>query len=101
MPEMHLKQPAFTYSACRPFTKNKEIIQKFADTGDTIDKLNDIVNEYNNAYHRTIKMKPVSVKDNTYVYSMELSCSNDKDPKFKVADNARISRLQCQSRIRK
>ena len=101
MPEMHLKQPAFTYSACGPFTKTKEIIQKFADTGDTIDKLNDIVNECNNAYHRTIKMKPVNVKDNTYVYSMELSCSNDKDPKFKVADNVRISRLQCQSRIRK
>ena len=29
MPEMHLKQPEFTYSACRPFTKNKEGIQKF------------------------------------------------------------------------
>ena len=29
MPEMHLKQPGFTYSACRPFTKNKERIEKF------------------------------------------------------------------------
>ena len=29
MPEMHLKQPGFTYSACGPFTKNKEKIQKF------------------------------------------------------------------------
>ena len=29
MPEMHLKQPGFTYSGCGPFTKNKEIIQKF------------------------------------------------------------------------
>ena len=29
MPEMHLKQPRFTYSECRPFTKNKEGIQKF------------------------------------------------------------------------
>ena len=45
MPEMHLKQPAvfiknkkqpgFTYSACRPFTKNKQRIQKFVETGDT------------------------------------------------------------------
>ena len=35
MPEMHLKQPGFTYSACGPFTKNKERIQKFKDTGDT------------------------------------------------------------------
>ena len=32
MPEMHLKQPAFTYSACGPFTKNKERIQKFKET---------------------------------------------------------------------
>ena len=32
-----------------------------------IDKLDDIVNEYNNTYHRTIKMKPVNVKDNTYI----------------------------------
>ena len=32
-----------------------------------IDKLDDIVSEYNNTYHRTIKMKPVDVKDNTYI----------------------------------
>ena len=35
MPEMHLKQPGFTYSACGPFTKNKERIEKFIQTGDT------------------------------------------------------------------
>ena len=35
MPEMHLRQPAFTYSACGPFTKNKEKIQRFKETGDT------------------------------------------------------------------
>ena len=35
MPEMHLKQPGFTYSACGPSTKNKERIQKFKVTGDT------------------------------------------------------------------
>ena len=35
MPEMHLKQPGFTYSAWGPFTKNKERIQKFEKTGDT------------------------------------------------------------------
>ena len=32
---MHLKQPGFTYSACGPFTKNKEQLQKFKETGDT------------------------------------------------------------------
>ena len=34
MPEMHLKQPGFSCSACGPFTKNKERIQKFKETGD-------------------------------------------------------------------
>ena len=35
MPEMHLKQPGFTYSACEPFTKNKERIPKFKETRDS------------------------------------------------------------------
>ena len=35
MPEMHLKQPGFTYSACGPFAKNKERIEKFMQTGNT------------------------------------------------------------------
>ena len=35
MPEMHLRQPGFTYSACGPCTKNKERIQKFKGTGDS------------------------------------------------------------------
>ena len=35
MPEMHLKRPGFTYSACGPFTKNKERIEKFMKTGNT------------------------------------------------------------------
>ena len=57
-----------------------------------IDKLNDIVNEYNNTYHRTIKMKPVDVKDNIYInFKKEV---NHKDPKFKVGDNVRISKYK-------
>ena len=35
MPEMHLRQPGFTYSACGTFTKNKEKIQKFTETEDS------------------------------------------------------------------
>ena len=43
-----------------------------------IDKLDDIVNEYNNTYHRAIKMIPVDVKDNTYIdFEKEVY---DKDP---------------------
>ena len=54
-----------------------------------INKLDDTVNEYNNTYHRTIKMKPVDAKDNTYIGSNKET--NDKDPKFKVFDHVRIS----------
>ena len=35
MPEIHLKEPGFTYSACGPFTKKKERIEKFMQTGNT------------------------------------------------------------------
>ena len=57
-----------------------------------IDKLDDIVNEYNNTYHRTIKMKPVDVKDNTYIdFKKEV---NDKDPKFKAGDHLKISKYK-------
>ena len=57
-----------------------------------IDKLDDIVNEYNNTYHRTIKVKPVDVKDNTYIDSSKEV--NDKDPKFKFGDHVRISKYK-------
>ena len=62
-----------------------------------IDKLDDIVNEYNNTYHRTITMKPVDVKDDTYIDSIELHSekeANDRDPKFKVGDHIRISKYK-------
>ena len=61
-------------------------------------KLNDIVNEYNNTYHRIIKIKPVSVKDNTSIgsvilRSMELR-SNNKDYKFKVGDHVKTCKYK-------
>ena len=57
-----------------------------------INKLGDIVGEYNNTYHRTIKMKPIDVKDNTYFdFNKEI---NDKDPKFKINDYVRISKYK-------
>ena len=57
-----------------------------------IDKLDDIVDECNNTYHTTIKMKPIDVKDNTYINtSKEI---NNKDPKFKVGDRVRISKYR-------
>ena len=49
-----------------------------------INKLTDVVNECNNTYHRTIKLKPVDVKSSTE--------NNDKDPKFEVGDHSRMSK---------
>ena len=57
-----------------------------------IDKLDDIVDEYNNTYHTTIKMKPIIVKDNTYINTTKKV--NYKDPKFKVGDRVRISKYK-------
>ena len=57
-----------------------------------IDKLDDIVNEYNNTYYRIIKMKPIDVKDNTYInIDKEV---NDKNPKFKIGNHIRISKCK-------
>ena len=57
-----------------------------------IDKLDIMVGEYNNTYHKTIKMKHVDVKDTKYIdFKKEV---NEKDPKFKVGDHVRISKYK-------
>ena len=57
-----------------------------------IEKLDDIVHKYNNTKHRTIKMKPIDVKDNTYIdFGKEV---NYNDPKFKVGNHVRISKYK-------
>ena len=56
------------------------------------DVLDDIVNKYNNTVHKTIKMKPIDVTDDSYdEYNEDF---NKKDPKFKVDDHARISKYK-------
>ena len=57
-----------------------------------IDKLDDIVKKYNNTYHKSIKVKPVDVKDNTYIGFKKKV--NDKNPKSKVGDCIRISKYK-------
>ena len=57
-----------------------------------IDKLIEMVNKYNNTYHRTLKMKPVDVNPNMYFnFNKE---NNKESPKFKVDDHARISKYK-------
>ena len=56
------------------------------------DVLVDIVDEYNNTYHKTIKMKPVDVESDSFAEYDEKS--NEKDPKIKVGDHVRISKFQ-------
>ena len=57
-----------------------------------IDKLYDLVNKYNNAYHRAIKMKSVDVTSSTYI---DFNKENNKEgPKFKVDDHVRISKYK-------
>ena len=57
-----------------------------------IDKLDDIVNKYNNTYDRRIKMKPVDIKLSTYIDSSKEII--DKDPKFKIGDIVIISKYK-------
>ena len=56
------------------------------------DKLDDVVNKYNNTYNSAIKVKPVYVKSKKYINSSKES--NDEDPKFKIGDIDRISKLK-------
>ena len=56
------------------------------------DMLDDIVNKYNNTVHRTIKMRPINVTDDSHAeYNKDF---NKKDPKFKVGDHVRISKYK-------
>ena len=57
-----------------------------------IDKLDDIVNKYNNRYHRTIKIKPVDVEPTLYFdFNKE---NNEEGPKFNFGDNVRKSKYK-------
>ena len=56
------------------------------------DVLNDIVDKYNNTYHKTIKMKPIDAK--SYSHAEQNVDSNAKDPKFKIGDHVKISKYK-------
>ena len=71
MPEMHLRQPGFTYSACGSFTKNKERIQKFKETGDTT------------CIYRNERNKDCFQRDMAYGYFKDLARRKASDKVFK------------------
>ena len=75
------------------FSKSKIYKHKVAVSKNVcFDVLDDIAIKYNNAFHRTIKMKAIDVKPDSYAeYNVD---SNDKDPKFQVSDPVRVSKYK-------
>ena len=87
MPEMHLKQPGFTYSACGPFTKNKERIEKFMQTGNTNfiyrNELDKACFEHDMAYRQSKDLIKITQSDKVL-----------KDKAFKIANNPKYDGYQ-------
>ena len=86
-PEMHLRQPGFTYSACRPFTKHKQRIQKFTQTRDT------------NYIYKNELDKACFEHDATYSDSKDLAKRTEldkvlKDKAFEIASNPKYDGYQ-------
>ena len=80
-------------------TSKNKIYKHMASASENayIDKLDDIISEYNNTYHSTINMKPVDVKSNNYIDSSEEinnNNNNNKDPKYKIGDIVRSSKYK-------
>ena len=87
MPEMHLRQPGFTYSACGPFTKNKERIQKFNQTGDSRyiyrNELDKACFQHDMAYGDFKDLKRRKAADNVL-----------RDKAFNITKNSKYGRYQ-------
>ena len=87
MPEMHLKQPGFTYSACGPFTKNKERIEKFMQTGNTNfiykNELDKACFQHDMAYGKTKDLVKRTQSDNVL-----------RDKAFKIASDPKYDGYQ-------
>ena len=84
---MHLKQPGFTSSACGPFTKSKEIIQKFKETGDT----NDI---YKNEFDKICFQHDMAYEDFKVLVRRTAPDKVFKDEAFNIAKNPKNDRYQ-------
>ena len=80
MPEMHLKQSGFTYSACVPFTKNKERIEKFMQTGNP-----GFI--YKNELDKACFQHDMAYGKSRYLIKRTQSEKVLKDKAFKIANN--------------
>ena len=82
MPEMHLKQPSFTYSTCGPFTKNKQRIEKFMQTGNTNfiykNELDKACFQHDMAYGKTKDLVKRTQSDQVLKYKAFKIVSNPK-----------------------
>ena len=93
MYSIHIEGKSVTAERFIKALKNKNSKHKTAISKNVyFDVLDDIINKYKKRVHRTIKMKPIDVKDNTYIDSIKEV--NDKDPKLRVADHVRISKYK-------
>ena len=89
MSEIHLKQPGFTYSACGPFTKNKERIQKFKETRDT-----DYI--YKNKLDKACFQHDMAYGDFKHLAKRTVSVSDKilRDKAFNIAKNPKYNGYQ-------
>ena len=87
MPEVHLKQPGFTYSACGPFTKHKERIEKFMQTGNT-----DFI--YKNQLHKACFQYDMAYGKSKDLIKRTHSDKVLKDKEFKIANNPKYDGFQ-------
>ena len=87
IPEMHLRQPGFTYSACGPFTKNKERIENFMKTGNTDfiykNELDRACFQHDMAYGKTKDLEKRTQSDKVL-----------RDKAFKIAKNPKYDDYQ-------
>ena len=87
MPEMHLRQPGFTYSACGPFTKNKERIKKLMQSGNT-----DFI--YKNELHKACFQHDMAYGKSKDLVKRTQSDKVLKDKVFKIASNPKYDGYQ-------
>ena len=87
MPEMHLKQPGFTYSACGPFTKNKERIEKFMQTGNT-----DFI--YRNKFDKACFQYDVAYGKSKDLVKRTQSNKVSRDKEFKIVSDPKYDGYQ-------